>query len=83
MSCNMQLSSPDYQKFVDYMCPGTLASGNYPPEGSNLNTCPKPILGTYGKCEECKVVYVMKSSVPCFCFCIQHVCCGVCSGVVD
>lgn len=33
--------------FLEFMCPGALAEGYFPPPGSDRSVCPRPILGTY------------------------------------
>ncbi|WIA30967.1 hypothetical protein OEZ86_001015 [Tetradesmus obliquus] len=42
-----QLSIPEYQAFLAFMCPGYQASGLFPPLGSDPSMCPRPIFGTY------------------------------------
>eukprot|EP00241_Pyramimonas_parkeae_P003592 CAMPEP_0114237380 /NCGR_PEP_ID=MMETSP0058-20121206/7357_1 /TAXON_ID=36894 /ORGANISM="Pyramimonas parkeae, CCMP726" /LENGTH=654 /DNA_ID=CAMNT_0001349413 /DNA_START=109 /DNA_END=2073 /DNA_ORIENTATION=+ len=42
-----QLQHRDYQQMLEYMCPGYLASGNFPPAGGDPQVCPRPILGVY------------------------------------
>ena len=32
---------------LEYMCPGYLATGHFPPDGSDSRVCPRPVLGTY------------------------------------
>jgi alkaline phosphatase D len=41
------VSRPTYMEFLEYMCPGYLASGVYPPIGDDVSVCPKPILATW------------------------------------
>eukprot|EP00613_Pedinella_sp_CCMP2098_P076997 CAMPEP_0171939682 /NCGR_PEP_ID=MMETSP0993-20121228/36516_1 /TAXON_ID=483369 /ORGANISM="non described non described, Strain CCMP2098" /LENGTH=601 /DNA_ID=CAMNT_0012581575 /DNA_START=397 /DNA_END=2202 /DNA_ORIENTATION=+ len=38
------LGNPDYKLFLEDMCPGAMAKGEFPPVGP---LCPRPILGTY------------------------------------
>ena len=33
--------------FLEFMCPGALAEGYFPPPGNDRSVCPRPILGTY------------------------------------
>ncbi|CAM9699898.1 unnamed protein product [Chrysoparadoxa australica] len=42
-----QLGNPDYSQFLEYMCPGTKATGLLPPPGGDPDLCPKPVIGTY------------------------------------
>jgi hypothetical protein len=42
-----QLTHVDYAHMLEYMCPGYLAAGRFPPDGSDSHVCPRPVLGTY------------------------------------
>ena len=39
--------NPEYNVFLDYMCPAARAVGVFPPPGTNSDLCPRPILGTW------------------------------------
>lgn len=41
------IRSKGYQAFLEYMCPGFLAKGDFPPAGRDPFVCPRPILGVY------------------------------------
>eukprot|EP00611_Tribonema_gayanum_P005967 TRINITY_DN151_c0_g1_i3.p1 TRINITY_DN151_c0_g1~~TRINITY_DN151_c0_g1_i3.p1 ORF type:complete len:494 (+),score=147.18 TRINITY_DN151_c0_g1_i3:660-2141(+) len=41
------LQNTEYKTFLDYMCPGAAAQGRYPPPGTNLEVCPRPVIGTW------------------------------------
>jgi alkaline phosphatase D len=41
------IRSAGYRAFVEYMCPGAEARGEFPPAGGDRRACPRPILGTY------------------------------------
>lgn len=41
------ITSDGYAAFLEYMCPGSLALGLFPPPGRDATICPRPILGTY------------------------------------
>ena len=41
------IRSEGYNAFLEYMCPGFLASGKFPPAGGDRAVCPRPILGVY------------------------------------
>lgn len=41
------LNVPEYGEFLDVMCPGARDAGLFPPPGTDLDVCPKPILGIY------------------------------------
>lgn len=42
-----QLFLPEYNAFLDYMCPGHRLAGKFPPDGVDAAVCERPILGTY------------------------------------
>ncbi|CAM9750791.1 unnamed protein product, partial [Phaeothamnion confervicola] len=42
-----QLRNPEYNQFLDYMCPNARPAGLFPPPGADPLLCPRPILGTY------------------------------------
>eukprot|EP00232_Nephroselmis_pyriformis_P014858 CAMPEP_0182875012 /NCGR_PEP_ID=MMETSP0034_2-20130328/13283_1 /TAXON_ID=156128 /ORGANISM="Nephroselmis pyriformis, Strain CCMP717" /LENGTH=575 /DNA_ID=CAMNT_0025007745 /DNA_START=19 /DNA_END=1742 /DNA_ORIENTATION=+ len=43
----MQLTNPGYRGFLEFMCPGHVARGLFPPPGGDPAVCPRAILGTY------------------------------------
>eukprot|EP00775_Hariotina_reticulata_P009939 gene9939-10094_t len=47
MRVQRQLSVPEYQAFLGFMCPNFPQWGVYPPAGSDPVKCPRPIFGTY------------------------------------
>lgn len=40
-----QVTRPDYEAFLQYMCPGFQDTGLYIPIGDDTNICPNPIIG--------------------------------------
>ncbi|GAX80017.1 hypothetical protein CEUSTIGMA_g7456.t1 [Chlamydomonas eustigma] len=42
-----QVNLPEYQSFLQYMCPGSNTSAQVPVPGSDPDYCPRPVLGTY------------------------------------
>lgn len=43
------MTRPDYEAFLQYMCPGFQDTGLYIPIGDDTNICPNPILGANPK----------------------------------
>lgn len=43
----LQLESPGYKAFLEYMCPDHARKGVFPPYGTDPAYCPRPILGIY------------------------------------
>ena len=43
----LQVMLPDYQLFLDYMCPGHSLAAATPPQGSDPAHCPRLVLGVY------------------------------------
>ena len=41
------VESEGYGSFLEYMCPNSLASNQFPPPGQDPDICPRPILGVY------------------------------------
>ena len=41
------LRNPEYNEFLDYMCPAARGLGITPPPGTDSALCPRPILGTW------------------------------------
>lgn len=39
--------NPEYNEFLDYMCPAARTLGVFPPPGTDGELCPRPILGTW------------------------------------
>jgi alkaline phosphatase D len=46
-ACVVQLSVPEYQSFLGFMCPNYQQWGVYPPAGADPAQCPRPVFGTY------------------------------------
>jgi alkaline phosphatase D len=43
-----QLTNPDYMAFLEFMCPGSLAKGLFPPPGTDPQACPRAIVVRQG-----------------------------------
>ncbi|CAN0409767.1 unnamed protein product, partial [Discosporangium mesarthrocarpum] len=41
------IRNPEYNEFLDYMCPKARAAGLIPPPGMDPDLCPRPIMGTW------------------------------------
>ena len=41
------IRNPEYNQFLDYMCPAARGFAMTPPPGTDSAICPRPILGTW------------------------------------